>query len=111
MLQELYVYILKAYGFQVVGIASNGKEAVNMFKSFFEKPDIVVMDHRMPIKNGFEASKEILQINDNTKIIFASADVSIRDEVLELGVCGFLKKPFTKKTLIDEISDILKDKN
>ncbi len=57
-----------------------------MFKSFLKKPDIILMDHRMPKKNGIEASKEILKINGKTKIIFLSADSSIKEEVLSIGV-------------------------
>ena len=61
------------------------------------------MDHRMPLKDGIEASKEILQINNNTKIIFVSADVSVKEEALSIGVFCFKDKPFTIENLIDSI--------
>ena len=59
---ELYEMILSISGFEVIGTAKNGEEAVQMYKSFPKRPDVIIMDHRMPIKSGIEASKEILEI-------------------------------------------------
>lgn len=99
--------MLKISGFSIINIATNGEEAVNMYKTFSEKPDIILMDHRMPIKNGKEASKEILQIDKSSKIIFASADHTIKESALALGAIGFIEKPFTMKSLIDNIQKAL----
>lgn len=71
-----------------------------MFKSFSEKPNVILMDHRMPIKNGIEATQEILQIDSNTKIIFTSADERIKEEALALGAFCFIDKPFDIENLI-----------
>ena len=78
-----------------------------MYKSFIEKPDIILMDHRMPIKNGIEVVKEILQIDSNSKIIFASADSTIKSEALSIGAVSFLEKPFSMNTLINEIKKVI----
>jgi len=91
-------------GFDVLGVAENGEKAVIMFKSFVEKPKIILMDHRMPIKNGLDASKEILQIDKSIKIIFTSADDSIKEEALNIGACLFMDKPFGVKELITIIN-------
>ena len=61
-LQRLYELLLSMSGYQVLGFASNGDEAIEMYKSFQEKPDIVILDYRMPIKNGVDALKGILEI-------------------------------------------------
>jgi len=103
-IQLLYKKILTLKGFELAGIANDGEEAVSMFKSFLKKPKIILMDHRMPTKNGIEASKEILQINGDTKIIFLSADDSIKEEALSIGAFSFRDKPFTIKQLIDDIN-------
>ena len=103
-IQLLYKKILTLKGFELAGIANDGEEAVSMFKSFSKKPEIILMDHRMPTKNGIEASKEILQINGDTKIIFLSADDSIKEEALSIGAFSFRDKPFTIKQLIDDIN-------
>ncbi|TFF87775.1 MAG: response regulator [Promethearchaeota archaeon] len=105
-IQILYKKFLDLYGFHVVGTASNGEEAVEMYKKFSPKPDIILMDHRMPIKDGLEATKEIMNLNNKnnkTSIIFASADKSIKDKALRLGIGGFLDKPFSLEKLIDQI--------
>ena len=78
-----------------------------MYKSFQKKPDIILMDHRMPVKNGIEATKEILKINNTAKVIFISADRTIKEEALSLGVAYFKEKPFKVYTLIDDIKEVL----
>ncbi|HEY0088749.1 MAG TPA: response regulator [Candidatus Lokiarchaeia archaeon] len=107
-LQRLYKMILEASGYNIQGIANNGEEAVKMYQSFAVKPEIVLMDHRMPIKNGIEATKEILQISNHSKIIFASADNSVKKLALSIGAIRFLEKPFELKVLVEEIAAILK---
>ena len=60
----------------------------------------------MPEKNGIEASKEILQIDGRTRIIFLSADVSVEKEAISTGAFLFLTKLFTIDELIDIIANI-----
>lgn len=95
--------VLEAYGFNVIGVAKNGEEAVEMYKNFNPKPDIIIMDHRMPIKSGIEASIEILQINKDAKIILASADDSVKEYAKSIGALCFKNKPFSNKKLIKNI--------
>ncbi|MHA1267303.1 MAG: response regulator transcription factor [Candidatus Helarchaeota archaeon] len=106
-LQFLYQKILRAEGFQIIGIAKDGEEAISMFKNFPEKPQIILMDHRMPKKNGIETSKMILQLDNSVKILFLSADSSIKDEALALGICDFQEKPFSITTLLTKIKELL----
>ncbi len=87
----------------MAGIAEDGEEAVIIFKSFLVKPKVILMDHRMPEKTGLEASEEILNIDKKVKIIFVSADISIREEALSIGAFSFWKKPFAIEQLIYEI--------
>ena len=99
--------MLDFYGFSIAGIAEDGEEAVLMFKSFSDKPKVILMDNRMPKKSGIEASKEILQIDNEVKIIFISADISIKEEALFIGAFSFWDKPFKIDNLIDEIKKAL----
>jgi CheY-like chemotaxis protein len=94
-------------GFQVLGFASNGDEAIEMFKQFKEKPDIIILDYRMPIKNGLDVLRVILEIDRNSKIVFASADRTIKEKVYLEGAMGFLDKPFTHKNLVSTLKNIL----
>ena len=110
-LRMLYEKALALNGYNILGSARDGQEAVQMYNAFKDKPDIIIMDHRMPIKNGIEATKEILKNSDKIKpkVIFASADNSIRDLALEIGANSFKNKPFTLQRLFDNIKKVLVD--
>ena len=108
-LQRLYILILKEAGFEIIDTAVNGKIAVEKYISIKEKIDIILMDHRMPIKNGLDAMTEILQIGGQGKIIFASADISIKQKALSLGACEFLDKPFNMSKLLNTIQKVVKE--
>lgn len=106
-LQHLYELMLKTFGFKILAKASNGKEAIDVFKSLINKPDVILMDHRMPIKNGIDTTKEILKFNINSKIIFISADKSVKNEALSVGAIHFIEKPFSVHELHDEIKKVV----
>jgi len=82
----------------------DGKAAV---KAMDENPniDIVLMDLRMPIMNGYEAAKEILKKYPKAQIIAQSAYAmkSDKEKALELGFVDFLSKPFNKNDLINKL--------
>ena len=103
---KLYERILETVGFQIV-CANNGKEAVDLYKSLSDRPDIILMDHRMPIKNGIDALKEILEIDNQSKIIFLSADSGVENDAISMGAKKFIKKPFSIKDLIKNIEIVL----
>ena len=103
-LQFFYEQVLNIGGFEVAGIASNGKEAISMFKSFSNKPKIILMDQRMPEMSGIEAAKKILQIDNSVKIIFISADASVKEEAISIGAFLFIDKIFTIDELIGAIN-------
>jgi CheY-like chemotaxis protein len=103
----LYKNFFKYLGFNILDIANNGLEAIKKYIQLEVKPDVILMDNRMPIMNGIEASKIILQINPNVKIIFVSGDSKIKDYVLEIGAINFVEKPFTINELQQKIIEIL----
>ncbi|MFX1356384.1 MAG: response regulator [Promethearchaeota archaeon] len=104
-LRLLYEKALTLNGYNVLGSAKDGHEAVNMYNNFKNKPDVILMDHRMPIKNGIEASKEILSNSTNykPKIIFVSADKTVRELALSIGIFSFKDKPFSLERLFKNI--------
>jgi two-component system chemotaxis response regulator CheY len=95
--------VFTSSGFNVAGMAKNGKEAIEIYKSLSIKPDVIIMDHRMPIMNGIEASKEILSYDEHAKIIFASADMTVKQQASSMGVISFKSKPFDIKQLINNV--------
>jgi len=102
-LMEFYIAALEASGHTVVGWAANGAEAVDKFSKLAERPDVIIMDHRMPMKSGIEATREILEIDPGAKVIFASADKSVEREALSLGAAAFKTKPFDLDKLLRNI--------
>ncbi|KKN21846.1 hypothetical protein LCGC14_0921280 [marine sediment metagenome] len=103
-LRNLYRIALNLKGHEVIGTAGDGNQAVDMFRNFSIKPDIVLMDHRMPGKNGLEVTKEILKMNGKSKVIFASADRSVKEEAISLGARSFKPKPFSLEKLCSNIN-------
>ena len=97
---QLFEQILKLEGHEIIAKAFNGDEALKIYKNFQNYPNLILMDHRMPSKDGIEVTEEILFINPNCKIIFISADYSIREKALDVGVIDFLEKPVDFTTLI-----------
>lgn len=106
-LQRLYQLALSSKGYEIVFVANDGTDAVE--KNRKTPAQVIIMDHRMPTKNGVEATKEILAERPRTKIIFVSADEAVEKEAKEAGAIRFLKKPISLKDLIKNIEDVAKD--
>jgi two-component system chemotaxis response regulator CheY len=94
-------------GFHISGTAKNGIEAVELYKTCQNKPEIILMDHRMPLKNGLDAMKEIIQYDNSAKVIFTSADHVIEKEARREGAIEFLLKPFSNSYLIKKIKMLI----
>lgn len=106
VLHELLRDIFELNGYRVVGDAYDGLEALREYRTLtlsYKKPDLVIMDHRMPLKDGVETAIDILQIDPNAKILFASADEKAKDRALEIGAVDFIKKPFEISTIVKAV--------
>ncbi len=101
--QLIFKNLLVFNGYAVIGAAYDGEQALSIYRAFSEKPDVVLMDYRLPIKKGLEAAKELLAIDPNINIIGMSSDVSIRQNFHSIGVLNFLEKPFN----IEKINEII----
>ena len=107
-LRLLYEKVLKQEGFDIVDTAINGLEAIEKFNNFVVKPDIILMDYMMPIKDGLEAMKEILAVDDKTKIVIMSADRDIKKQALGNGAIGFINKPFSFRYVSSYMKKLIK---
>jgi two-component system chemotaxis response regulator CheY len=103
---ELYRDILQLRGYKVVITAFDGEEAVRKYETTEEKPDVIIMDHRMPVMNGVEATKIILGMNPGQRVIFVSADVLVEKEAMDAGAADFLPKPFRMDDLIEKMQKV-----
>jgi DNA-binding response OmpR family regulator len=107
-IRQLIFFTLQFAGFEVVQ-GKNGEEAVVLSKQ--EKPDLILMDVRMPKMDGFTAAQQIKADPETAHIpiIFLSAkgqDVEI-EQGLEVGAVDYLLKPFNPPELIDRIKSTL----
>lgn len=99
--------ILQKNGFEVVGEAANGIEAVNLYKK--EKPDVVTMDITMPDMDGIEAVKEIKSFDPAAKIIMCSAmgQQSMVMDAIKSGARDFIVKPFQADRVLEAIRKVV----
>jgi len=110
--EEFNRFLIKAI-FKKWGVnykeAINGEEAIKAALS--EDFDLVLMDIRMPVKNGLEATREILANKPNTKIIAVTAtnDNVDQNSCFEAGMKGFLQKPFSEMELVNKINSIFEN--
>lgn len=105
-LQQLYREVLEKAGHTVVAVASNGEEAVEMYRTLHERPRLVLMDHRMPSKNGIEAMEEILASDPGASIVFLTADYSVAKAVMMGGAAGYISKPFGMNALLRAVDRV-----
>ena len=100
-------HILAAeWDMQVVGEASNGREAVDMAEQL--KPDVVVMDVTMPELNGIEASRRIAKTCPRTRILALSMhkDAVYVREILRAGAHGYLLKDAPAEDLAEALRKV-----
>ena len=99
--------ILEKNGFEVVGEASNGIVAVDLYKK--EKPDVVTMDITMPDMDGIEAVKAIKEFDPAAKVIMCSAigQQSMVMDAIKAGAKDFIVKPFQADRVLEAINKVL----
>ncbi len=95
---------------EVIGEASNGVEAISLYKKL--NPDLVTMDLVMPEKGGIEATEEILKINSKAMIVVVSAlgQEALVLEAAKKGAKDFIQKPFKTEQILEVMDRILKNK-
>ena len=97
--------IMNKNGFLVAGEAQNGQEAVEKFKDL--KPDAVLLDINMPVMNGIDALKQIMEY-DNTAICIICTDVKQHEmvrEAIKYGAREFITKPFTAEKVVNALNN------
>jgi DNA-binding NarL/FixJ family response regulator len=99
----LCALLQKHEGWEVCGEASNGREALEMAKQL--KPDVVILDIGMPLLNGLDTTRQLLQHDPQFKIIvltITDADQVIR-EALDAGARGFVLKSDAARDLVSAV--------
>ena len=93
---------------QVVGLASNGAEAIEVFRR--TDPDVVTMDITMPQMDGIECVERLVGIKPDVLILIISAlsDKATAVEAMEKGANGFLNKPFSDRQLNEALEELIR---
>lgn len=101
-------YLLGTYGIEVAGTASNGREALE--KARILKPDIILMDIKMPGLSGLDALKLIKTEMPYTKVVMLTTSEEDEDlfNAVKCGASGYLLKNTNAKELVDMLSDMEK---
>lgn len=99
--------ILSKNGYEVVGEANDGLQAIEKFKEL--KPDLVTMDITMPEMDGIAALKQIKSMDANAKVIMCSAmgQQAMVIDAIQAGAKDFIVKPFQADRVIEAISKTL----
>lgn len=92
----------------LVKMAENGNEALRVLEGY--KPDLIIMDMKMPEMNGIDTLKEIRTFNQDVQVIMMTAygDAQTMERAQEQGVRHYISKPFDLFELRDVVRDLLK---
>ena len=98
---------LKKTGFSDFVEAGNGEEAVSLFAK--TRPDLVLLDITMPVKDGLTALQEIRESDPEARIGMCSAmgQESMVIEAVRLGALDFIVKPFKPERLVQTVKNVL----
>ena len=95
-------------GLIIIGTAINGRDGSEL--ALRERPDIVLMDVRMPIMDGMEATRRILsEARLCIVMLTAFSDQEYRDKAQDLGVSGYVIKPVTSDMLLPLMCQALRE--
>ena len=102
--------LLEQGGFNVVGEATDGREAVKQAAQL--EPDIVVLDLSMPVLNGIEAAREILRLLPHTRAIILTVhrDEQYVQQAFQAGARGYVLKTRATTDLISAINNVSEGK-
>ncbi|WP_283674525.1 ANTAR domain-containing response regulator [Butyricicoccus sp. Marseille-Q5471] len=95
--------ILSEKGYDVVGEAADGFDAIELCKQL--SPDLVIMDIKMPLLDGLSAARIVFaeELAGTVILLTAYSEREFIDSAKELGVGGYLVKPVDEKSLIPNI--------
>ena len=106
-MREMLGEILGEAGYTIVAEATDGAEAVELFKE--HSPDLVTLDIVMPRKSGLEALSEIRELDPGARIVMCSAlgQEQLVEDAKEAGASDYVIKPFKPAQVLDVIERVI----
>ncbi len=105
-IRQVLLKMLERLDVDVVGVAENGREAVELFQQ--HRPDLVILDIAMPEMDGLDAVRRIMEIDPEARVLMCTSFSSKQYvvEAVKLGAKGYLNKPFDLNKIREKISKI-----
>ncbi len=99
--------LLTANGYEVVGEAVNGQDAVEKYAVC--KPDLVLMDITMPVMDGIMACRTIKESDPSAKVVMCTAmgQKNMVVEAIQAGAKDFIVKPFKPDRVLESIQKLI----
>ena len=105
--RKVLIEILTQAHYQVVGEATNGAEALELYEKL--RPNLVTMDIVMPQMSGLDATKKILKLDKTAKVIIISAmgQENLVMEAIAVGARDYILKPFSAEEVLKTVERAL----
>ena len=106
-MRQMIREIVEEEGYEVVGEASDGDEAIAAFRRL--QPDLVTMDIVMPRRSGIDAVAQIRQLDAGARIVMCSALGQDRlvEDAMNAGAMAFIVKPFKPEVVLETLLSVL----
>ena len=107
IIREIIKDTAQSAGWEVVGQAANGQEAIERYQEL--RPDAVTLDLVMPEYDGLHALDGILALDPNAKVLVVSAleQKNVLKDAFRRGATDFIVKPFDKAQLLSTLENML----
>ena len=106
LLLDLLREMLEAEGYRVL-TATDGKEAVDVYRAEREHVSLVLSDMGLPSMGGWEVLRQLKAIDPEVKVILSSGfmDTKVRQDAIQSGARDFIQKPYIPEKVIQQIRD------
>ncbi|HPR42236.1 MAG TPA: response regulator [Candidatus Methanofastidiosa archaeon] len=102
----IFTKILSSKGYSVEA-AENCSVALEKFNS--KRPDLVIMDSKLPDMDGLDVTRNIIEIDPDAKIIGATGYSNLTQAFKDVGAIRVLAKPFSLEELVNVVSEVLEE--
>lgn len=109
MIREMVKKALAGAGWEIVGEAANGQQAIDQFRDL--RPHAVTLDMMMPEFDGMHALSGIRELDPTATVVVVSAieQTAVLKEAIEAGASDFIVKPFDKQLLVETLDKLVPD--